>query len=159
MQYHCGLESRPRQVVPDNMVVLHTEPIKANWSFNLPLQPVRPYWVIDYLSMHTNRKDYADNFRIYERELKVPYCLRIDTDRHEPMLYRHTGRNYIQVTPNNLDRLEIPELELEMGLLGERIRYWHRQELLLLPHELLRELENARRQTDEVQKRHGRAGR
>src|SRR5437879_11053409 len=45
---------RPRkklgQVVPDNMVVIHSEPIKADGSYDLPLQPVRPFWMLEYVS-------------------------------------------------------------------------------------------------------------
>jgi hypothetical protein len=42
VQYHHGRNSRLRQVVPDNMILVWREPIKAHLSFDLPLQPVRP---------------------------------------------------------------------------------------------------------------------
>src|SRR5437763_12027702 len=38
------------QVVPDNMVVRHPEPINAEGSYDVPLQPVGPYWVLEYVS-------------------------------------------------------------------------------------------------------------
>src|SRR5262249_21142537 len=41
---------RPGQVVPDNMVVIHDKPIKAEGSFDTPLQPARPFWVLEYVS-------------------------------------------------------------------------------------------------------------
>jgi hypothetical protein len=50
VQYPHGRPPRIRQVVPDNMVVLHDEPIRALTSFNLPLQPAGPFWVLDYIS-------------------------------------------------------------------------------------------------------------
>src|SRR5947207_4421310 len=44
---------RPRggqivQVVPDNMVVVSEQPIKADTSFNTPLEPVGPFWTLEY---------------------------------------------------------------------------------------------------------------
>ena len=49
------------QVVPDNMVVLHDGPLTAGGSFNLPLQPAKPYWMLEYVSKSSRRKDYDDN--------------------------------------------------------------------------------------------------
>src|SRR5271165_6428978 len=46
VQYPRPGEERPGQVVPDNMVVLHEGPIKAEGSYNLPLQPARPFWML-----------------------------------------------------------------------------------------------------------------
>jgi hypothetical protein len=40
VQYPLRGRSRPRQVVPDNMVVVWNEPIKVSGSFDVPLQPV-----------------------------------------------------------------------------------------------------------------------
>src|SRR5882724_3894516 len=45
VQYPWGEPSRIRQVVPDTMVVVHDEPIQAVTSYDIPLQPVRPYWM------------------------------------------------------------------------------------------------------------------
>src|SRR5947209_20633855 len=42
VQYPLRGQRRPGQVVPDKMVVIHAEPIDAEGSFDLPLQPVRP---------------------------------------------------------------------------------------------------------------------
>ncbi len=148
VQYHCGRDARLRQVVPDNMIVVWHEPIKANLSYALPLQPVRPLWVIDYLSKHSKRKDYKDHFRKYERELKVSYYLQIDTDKHQFTLYHHTGKKYVPVKPNASDRLVLPELNLEIGLLEKTVRYWYQGQLLLLPSELLHEIESIRKQIE-----------
>src|SRR3954447_2902864 len=52
---------RPGQVVPDNMVVLYPEPIQAEGSYDVPLQPVGPFWVLEYVSPSNRRKDYDDN--------------------------------------------------------------------------------------------------
>jgi hypothetical protein len=153
VQYPYGRDSRPHHVVPDNMVLAWKEPIKANLSFDLPLQPVRPLWVLDYLSMHTNRKDYKGHFHKYERELKVLYYLRIDTDNQQFTLYRHTGQEYVSEKPNGNGRLALPELSLEVGLLDESVRYWYQGELLLLPSELLREIEKYTRLADEAKQR------
>src|SRR5205823_6453813 len=42
IQYPKG-KKRKGQVVPDNMVVVHPEPIRAVGSFDTPLQPVGPF--------------------------------------------------------------------------------------------------------------------
>src|SRR3954447_24990390 len=42
IQYPRG-KKRKGQVVPDNMVVVHPEPIRAVGSFDTPLQPVGPF--------------------------------------------------------------------------------------------------------------------
>ncbi len=152
VQYHYGRESRLRRVVPDNMVLVWHKPIKANLSFDLPLQPVKPLWVLDYLSKHTNRKDYEDHFHKYERELKVLYYLRIDTDNRQFTLYHHIGRKYVAVKPNRDGRLMLPELDLEMGLRDESVRFWYQGDLLLLPSELLREVEAAEQRLEEAKK-------
>src|SRR5580704_13574118 len=44
VQYPLPRKKRPGQVVPDNMVVVHPVPIKADGSYDVPLQPVRPFW-------------------------------------------------------------------------------------------------------------------
>ena len=72
-----------RKVVPDNMVVLFDQPIKAKGSYDLPLQPVGPFLMLEYVSKYTKRKDYEDNFEKYEQELKVPYYLLFYPDAEE----------------------------------------------------------------------------
>src|SRR6185437_13710939 len=75
VQYPRRGQRKLGQVVPDNMVVVCDEPIRASGSYDLPLQPVGPFWMLEYVSKHNKRKDYEDNFQKYERELKVPYYL------------------------------------------------------------------------------------
>jgi hypothetical protein len=146
VQYRYGRDEQIRHVVPDNMVVVHDEPIQGVGSFALELQPARPFWVLDYLSKYSERKDYEDSFRKYERELKVPYYLRFSADERELTLFRHTGRKYRTVPANEAGRYPIPELELELGLRDGWVRFWFRGELLPSPADLQRELEEARRQ-------------
>jgi Uma2 family endonuclease len=150
VQYPVAGQRRPGQVVPDNMVVVSDQPLEAITSYNLPLEPVPPYWVLEYVSKGRRRKDYEDNFDKYERDLKVPYYLTFYPDNQELTLYRHTGTKYVSVKPNDQGRLAIPELDLEVALLGGWVRYWYRGELLPLPDELLRGLDEARRQTEEA---------
>lgn len=144
VQYPLPRRKRPGQVVPDNMVVLHPEPIKVVGSYNLPLQPARPFWTLEYVSQSSMRKDYTDNMNKYEHELKVLYHLLFLPELQERTLYRHNGEKYISVKPNAHDRCEIPELELEVGLHGGWMRYWFRGELLPLPAELQAELQSER---------------
>jgi Uma2 family endonuclease len=141
VQYPLPRRKKPGQVVPDNMVVIHSEPIKAVGSFNTPLQPVGPIWVLEYVSQHNKRKDYQENFDKYEHQLKVPYYLLFNPEIQEVNLYHHTGERYDSVTPNENGRLAIPDLELELGLLDGWVRFWFRGKLLPLPADLQREVD------------------
>jgi hypothetical protein len=130
------------------MVVLWKEPIQAEGSFDVPLQPVRPFWVLEYVSKHNKRKDYEDSFRKYERELKVPYYLLFYPDNEELTLYRHDGGRYATQLPNEHGRCALLELELETALRDGWVRFWFRGELLPLPADLLRQLQKAQRQLE-----------
>jgi len=137
---------KPNQVVPDNMVVVHDQPIKAVGSFDLPLQaPARPFWMLEYVSRSTKRKDYDDNMERYERDLKVPYYLLFQPDVVELTLYKLTRGRYVSVKPNAAGRYPLPELEMEVALLDDWVRFWFRGELVPLPGELLKQV-NAFRQ-------------
>lgn len=152
VQYPRGKRKKFGQVVPDNFVVMHPEPILARGSFNLPLQPTRPFLVLEYVSKYHRRKDYEDNFEKYEDELKVPYYLLFYPDNQELTLFRITGDRYIAVPPNSAGRLPVPELELEVGLREGWARFWFRGELLPLPADLLRDREEAREQLKAAQR-------
>jgi len=146
VQYPRPRQKRPGQVVPDNLVVVYDKPIKADGSFDVPLQPVAPFLVLEYVSKHNKRKDYEDNFDKYERELKVPYYLLFYPEAEELILYRHNGRKYASVKPNEHGRLPIPQLDLEAKLQDGWVRFWFQGELLPLPGDLQRELDEVRRQ-------------
>jgi Uma2 family endonuclease len=152
VQYPYGRPAQIQQVVPDNLVVVHPEPIQAEGSFDVPLQPVRPFWVLEYVSKHSQRKDYEDNFVKYERELKVSYFMLFYPDNQDLTLFRHTGRKYHSVTANEAGRHSIPELELELALLDGWVRFWFRDELLPLPADLQRQLSEMRRQLQKARK-------
>jgi Uma2 family endonuclease len=151
VQYPYGRPEKIRQVVPDNMVVVHPERLRVVGSYNVPLQPARPFWVMEYVSKSNQRKDYEDSFTKYERELKVPYYLLFYPDEQELTLFHHTGRKYRTVTPNEAGRYPITELDLEVALLDGWVRYWHKGELLPLPADLLRELGEMRQQLRQAQ--------
>jgi Uma2 family endonuclease len=136
------------QVVPDNMVVIHPEPIRAAGSFNLSDQPAAPFLVLEYVSKHSKRKDYDDNFDKYETELRVPYYLLFYPDNQDLTVFRLAGGKYVSVTPNEHGRLAVPELELEAALLDGWVRFWFRGELLPLPGELLKQLNAAKREVE-----------
>jgi Uma2 family endonuclease len=144
VQYRRGREGRIQQVVPDNMVVVCDQPIKAVGSFNLPFQPEGPYWVLEYVSRSNERKDYEDSFEKYERDLKIPYYLVFRPEDQELILFRHGGRKYTSVKPNGQGRYPIPELEMEIGLLDGWVRFWFHGELVPLPADFQRELDEMR---------------
>jgi hypothetical protein len=139
VQYRVRGEGPIRQVAPDNMVVLHTEKIKAQGSFNLPLQPVGPFWVLEYVSKHNKRKDYEDNFDKYERDVKVPYYLTFYPDDQELTLYHRKRSRYVSVKPNEHGRYAVPEMDTEVALLDGWARFWFRGHLLPVVGELRQE--------------------
>lgn len=155
VQYPVPGRRKPGQVVPDHMVVLTTEPVRAQSSYNVPLEPAPPFWVLEYVSKGNPRKDYEDSFRKYERELKVPYYLVFYPDAGELTLYRHNRRKYVTVKPNEHGRCTVAELDLEVGLLGGWVRYWFHGKLLPMPAELQRQLDGAMQELDGARQRIG----
>lgn len=153
VQYRRRGQDRPGQIVPDNMVVVWKEPIDADGSYDVPIQPVGPFWVMEYVSKHNKRKDYEQSFDKYERDLKVPYYLMFYPDNQELTLYHLRGRKYVSVKPNEHGRHAILELELEIALLDGWVRFWYEGVLLPLPAELQHDLDESRRQTEEQRRR------
>lgn len=141
------------QVVPDNMVVLAAAKPKVDGSYNVPLQPAPPFWVLEYVSKHNKRKDYEESYDKYEKELKVAYYLMFHPDDQELTLYRHNGRRYVSVKPNDQERYAIPQLEMELALVEGWVRFWFRGRLLPLPAQLQAEIRELSRQLDDERKR------
>jgi Uma2 family endonuclease len=152
VQFPVRGRRRPAQVVPDNMVVVWKEPIEAEGSYDVPFQPVRPFWTLEYVSPSNKRKDYEDSFEKYER-LKVPYYLVFHPDTQDLTLFHHNGEKYVSKKPNRRGRLAIPELDMEVALLDGWTRFWFKAELLPLPADLQRDLDEARRQLAEERRR------
>ncbi len=150
VQYPRRGQRRPCKVVPDNMVVVTDEPISAKLSYSLPFEPVRPFWVLEYVSKGNKRKDYRDSRHKYEHQLKVPYYLLFHPAKQQLTLYQHNRRRYLKVKPNEHGRFAIQELDLEVGLHDGWVRYWHRGELLPLPADLQQQLEAALRQAKDT---------
>ena len=55
---------------------------------------------VEYVSKNSQRKDYDDNYRRYEQQLKVPYYLLFYPGNEELSLFRLAGEKYVTVTPN-----------------------------------------------------------
>jgi Uma2 family endonuclease len=153
VQYPLRGKRRPGQVVPDNMVVIHDTPLKVEGSYDVPLQPARPFWMLEYVSKSNRRKDYDDNRRKYEKELKVKYYLLFVPDQEEMVLFRHNGRRFVTQVPNEQGRVAIPELDLELGLLDGWVRFWFRGELLPLPGDLLQQMDQLRLRLRQAEQR------
>jgi Uma2 family endonuclease len=136
------------RVVPDNMVVVHDGPIRAIKSFNIPFEQAKPFFILEYVSEDNRRKDYVDNMRRYESDLIVPYYLLFEPEKKQVVVFKLSTakRKYVSVRPNENDRLAIPELELEVGLVNEWVRFWFRGKLVGLPAEREKALEDMARQ-------------
>ena len=153
VQYPRRGDRKIGQVVPDNMVVVWPEPIKASGSYDMPLQPTGPFWVLEYVSKYNKRKDYEDNMQKYERELKVPYYLLFYPDNRELTLFRLSSRKYRTVTANAQGRHAIERLDVEVALLDDWVRFWYKGELLPLPADLQRDLDETRQQLRRMTRR------
>src|SRR5437764_4430506 len=95
---------RKQQVVPDNMLIHWQGELRVGRSFNLPLQPCGPFWVMGYVSKTNKRKDYDESMYKYEHELKVPYYLLFVPEEQELTLYHHNGKRYVSVQPSEAGR-------------------------------------------------------
>ncbi len=142
VQYPLDPDSKTiGQVVPDNMVVISPEPFPPLTNFSLPFQQVKPFWMFEYVSKQSERKDYEDNFVKYEQHLKTTYYLVFYPDNQDMTLYKLQKGHYVSVKPNKQGRCQIPKLDMEVGLLEGWVRYWYQGKLLPLPAEQLRSLE------------------
>ena len=130
----------PARVVPDTMVIVWPTPLAPLKAFHIPNQKARPTLVMEYLSQSNRRKDYEDNYKKYERDLKVPYYLVFDPEKQDLTVFHLKRRKYVAIETNDTARLAIPELELEVAILDRWVRFWHRGKLLALPGELLNQL-------------------
>jgi Uma2 family endonuclease len=153
VQYPRRDDQKFGQVVPDNMVVICDAPINPKGSYDIPLEPVRPLWVLEYVSKHNRRKDYEDNMHKYEQELKIPYYLLFYPDNQELTLFQLRGRKYRCVKPNEAGRYAILELDLEVALLDGWVRFWYEGELLPLPADLQSDLDETRKQLRRMSRR------
>jgi Uma2 family endonuclease len=152
LQYRLGKKPKIHQVVPDNTVVVHPEPIQAETSYDIELQPVGPLMVLEYVSKNSERKDYDESLRKYERELKVPYYLVFYTDDQYLCLFHLRRSKYVSTKPNAQGRLPVAQLDVEVAMLDGWVRFWYKGELLRLPSELCSDLQEARRQLAEVRR-------
>jgi Uma2 family endonuclease len=147
VQYRLSKKSRKiEQVVPDNMVVLHEGALDPEGSYDVELEPARPFWVLEYVSKRNKRKDYEENHVKYEMELKVPYYLLFYPDNEDLSLFHYRRGRYRTVTPNEHGRLSLPEVAIEVALQDHWARYWYQGTLLPLPAELQHDLDLVRQQ-------------
>lgn len=136
--FHQG---RLRQVVPDNMLVQSDEPERKRTNFAVELEAAPLFLVLEYVSPSNPRKDYQENFERYERELEVPYYVLFYPEKQDLRVFRHDGDGYVRLQPDATGRYAIDELNLRIGLLNHWVRFWHQGDLLELPAELDRRIE------------------
>ncbi len=142
------------RIVPDNMVVVYPEPLGDLLSFNTPTQDAHPFWVFEYVSKDSTRKDYEESYDKYEQALRVPYYLIFYPETQDLSLFRlNTRHRYLSVKPSANGRYPIPKLEMEIALLDGWVRYWYQGELLPLPAEMLRALDQTRSQLEQERAR------
>ena len=138
VQYPRKGHIRNGQVVPDNMVVIHEEKLTPVISFSVVHEPCRPFMVMEYVSPGSGnqRKDYHGSYLKYEKELKVPCYLIFDPEEQQLDFFRHNGPLFVKQTPDRQGRYRVPELELELAVHGDSVRYWFRGELVPITEEL-----------------------
>ena len=148
-------------VVPDNMVIIYEGEIDATGSYNIHNdEKSKPFLMIEYVSESNKRKDYVDNMVRYERDLHVPYYLLFEPENQVLSLFKMNARKkYVAVKANAEERFAIPELELEVGILDNWVRYWFRGELQALPVELSEELERTKAALKTAERRLGQSER
>ena len=141
VQYWFG--GKLRRVVPDNMLVIGDVPDHPRSSYATELEPAPPFMMLEWVSDSSEGKDYGETFRKYEQELRTPYCLCFHPDKRNWEVYRHDGQRYVQLEPDLNGRVEIPELDLRIGLHEGWIRFWHQGQLLEIPAELQQRLDRS----------------
>jgi Uma2 family endonuclease len=158
VQYLYG--GRLRQVVPDNMLVVGDLPDHPRSNFAIELEPVAPFMMMEWVSESSEGKDYGESFRKYEQELKTRYYLCFYPERSKWEVYRHDDQRYVQLEPDLNSRVEIPELDLHIGLLDGWIRFWYQGRLLEIPSELQQRLdqlsERLERQSEQLERQSAR---
>jgi Uma2 family endonuclease len=159
IQYPIGDIHTIGRVVPDNLVVIHPEPLRGTGSFNTPFEAAKPFLALEYISEGNKRKDYVDNMRRYEQDLRVPYYLLFEPEKKQLLLFKLPvrGKKYVTVEPNRADRLSVPELELEIGWLGDWARFWFRGTLVSLPEDLMERLDQVERENRQLRRQARRA--
>ena len=107
-------------------------------NFAIPIQPSRPFVVMEYVSKSNSRKDYQESFDKYQAELKVPFYLLFYPEAQELTLFKLNKRKgeYASVHPDEQGYAAIPELDLTIKLLDDWVRFWWKGELLPIPTEL-----------------------
>lgn len=130
-----------QRIVPDNMVIVHPEPLGELLSFNWPAQAARPFWVFEYVSKGNRRKDYEESFDVYQA-LHIPYYLIYYPDTEDLSLFRLNSRkSYSSVKTAWNGRYPIPPLDMEVEILNGWVRYWYQGNLLPLPGDLLHQVD------------------
>lgn len=125
-----------QKVCPDNMLVVCDEPCRAEGSFAIELEPASPFMVLETVSPRSARKDYVDNFKRYEQDLQVPYCVIFDPARQNLDVFHLDGQHYERVEANTNGRFPVPEIDLEIGIIDGWVRFWHQGELLPIQPEI-----------------------
>lgn len=138
-------------VVPDNMIVVSDEPLRHRTSFPVPVEPVLPLLVIEYVSKGGDKKDYVVNRRRYAL-VGVPYYVICDPQKSKLEVHHLQDDGYVRLEPGLNNRVSVPELDLEIGLLNGWMRFWHRGELLPIPAESERQKEALQRDKKALQR-------
>ena len=89
----------------------------------------------------------------------MPYYMLFYPDSLDLSLFRLKEGRYAAVLANEQGRHPIPELEMEVALLDDWVRYWFRGKLLPLPADLLRDLTESNRRLQDADQRAEEAGR
>ena len=134
------------QVVPDAMIAVEGRPVPSRKkSYKVPYEESSIIMVIEYVSSGAanRRKHYEENRERYEQELKVPYYLLFDPHPPHLTILSLIDGMYEDVEPNAAGRYAVDELDLEIAIWDEWVRFWFKGELVPLPEESIDERDAA----------------
>jgi Uma2 family endonuclease len=150
-------KNKMRRVVPDNMVVVARRKPVVSTNFAIPIQPAKPFLVMEYVSKSNSRKDYQKSYDKYQNELKVPFYLLFYPEAQELSLFELNERTaeYASVVPGEDGYVAIPELDLTIRLLNGWVRFWWKGKLLPIPTEVQAELVRVEKENAGLRRENG----
>ncbi len=156
---HYVKGDRTRYISPDCYVVFGVESSRSRKNFKIWLEGASPAVVFEMTSPGTRREDDVQKFRLYEQVLQVAEYYRFDPFARpfDPSLRGDFLENerYRSVEPDAKGRIYSPKLDLQIGFIDEKLRFYdpNTGKALLSPEEEQRRADEMARLAEEQQRR------